>query len=354
MLGKLSSSESKQQFGFYFLLLFGIFLFVVLYDYFTAFLGAVIFFLLFKNFMAYLVEKKKWKASRAALMLMILSLLIVVIPGILILNLLYNKITDVLNDPSSIINAFHTFDDQLKEFIGQDIFTPERINIIKEKLTAFLPALLNKLLGTVSTLAIMYFILYFMLVSYQEMGDFIIDFLPFEPGVTHLFQKELYDMTVSNAITTPLLAAIQGALGGFAFYLLGIPDAAFWGIMCGIFSFIPIVGSAMIWLPATLYLYVMGNHIQAYILLAFGTIIISNIDNVIRMILQKKFADVHPVISIFGVLIGLNLFGITGLIFGPLLISFFVLGVKIYRRNYVKRDGNLTEPEIQQEEVTEQ
>jgi predicted PurR-regulated permease PerM len=89
-------------------------------------------------------------------------------------------------------------------------------------------------------------------------------------------------------------------------------------------------------------------------LLAFGTIIISNIDNVIRMILQKKFADVHPVISIFGVLIGLNLFGITGLIFGPLLISFFVLGVKIYRRNYVKRDGIQTEEAIQQAEVLEQ
>jgi predicted PurR-regulated permease PerM len=98
----------------------------------------------------------------------------------------------------------------------------------------------------------------------------------------------------------------------------------------------------------------MGNHLQAYMLLAFGTIIISNIDNVIRMILQKKFADVHPVISIFGVLIGLNLFGITGLIFGPLLISFFVLGVKIYRRNYVKRDGIQTEEAIQQAEVLEQ
>jgi predicted PurR-regulated permease PerM len=72
------------------------------------------------------------------------------------------------------------------------------------------------------------------------------------------------------------------------------------------------------------------------------------------MILQKKFADVHPVISIFGVLIGLNLFGITGLIFGPLLISFFVLGVKIYRRNYVKRDGIQTEEAIQQAEVLEQ
>jgi predicted PurR-regulated permease PerM len=354
MLGKQSSSQSKQQFGFYFLLLFGLFLFVMLYDYFTAFLGAVIFYLLFKNFMAYLVEKKKWRASRAALLLMILSLLIVVIPGILIVNLLYNKIAEVVSNPTSLINAFHTFDDQLKEFIGQDIFSPEQINQIKEKLAGLLPALLNKLLGTLSTLAIMYFILYFMLVSYQEMSDFLIDFLPFEPGVTHLFQKELYDMTVSNAITTPLLAGIQGISGGLAFYFLGIPDAAFWGSMCGIFSFIPIVGSAMIWLPATLYLYVMGQHLQSYILLAYGVLIISNIDNVIRMVLQKKFADVHPVISIFGVLIGLNLFGITGLIFGPLLISFFVLGVKIYRRNYVKKLEIKQEENIQQEEICEQ
>lgn len=337
MLGKQSSSESKQQFGFYFLLLFGIFLFVMLYDYFTAFLGAVIFYLLFKNFMAYLVEKRKWRASRAALMLMFLSLLIVVIPGILIVNLLYNKIAEVVSDPGSLINAFHTFDDQLKDFLGIDIISPEQINVLKEKLAGLLPELINKLLGTLSTLAIMYFILYFMLTSYDEMSDFIVDFLPFDKGVTQLFQKELYDMTVSNAITTPLLASIQGVSGGLAFYFLGIPDAAFWGSMCGIFSFIPIVGSAMIWLPAALYLYVIGNQMQSYILLGYGVLIISNIDNVIRMVLQRKFADVHPIISIFGVLIGLNLFGITGLIFGPLLISFFVLGVKIYRRNYVKK-----------------
>jgi predicted PurR-regulated permease PerM len=69
-------------------------------------------------------------------------------------------------------------------------------------------------------------------------------------------------------------------------------------------------------------------------LLTYGVIVISNVDNVFRFVLQKKFANVHPLITVFGVIIGIQLFGLPGFIFGPLLISYFILGVKIYQSAY--------------------
>ncbi|MCK6610322.1 MAG: AI-2E family transporter [Bacteroidia bacterium] len=343
MLSKQSSSQSKQKFGFYILVVFGIFLFVMLYDYLTAFLGALIFYILFSPLMNYLVEKRKWKASLASISILLITLLIVVIPSILVVNMLYQKLALVVNDPDSLLNAFHTFDDKLAGYLGHDLIGPEQIETIKKKAAELLPGLLNRLLSVFSSLAIMYFILYYMLVSYKSLSRFGYDFLPFNERVTAMFMKELYDMTISNSIATPLLAMAQGLAAGLAFYFLGIPDAIFWGSLCGIFSFIPVVGSAIIWLPAALYLFAIGKSTEGTILTGFGTLVIANIDNVLRMALQKRFADVHPIISIFGILIGLNLFGMPGLIFGPLLISYFVLGVQIYRKNYV-----IPKPELEE------
>lgn len=346
MLTKQSSSQSKQKFGFYILVVFGIFLFVMLYDYLTAFLGALIFYILFNPLMAYLVEKRKWKPTWASLSILLITLLIVVLPSILVVNMLYQKLAIVVNDPDSLLNAFHTVDDKLSGYLGQDLIGPQQIESIKKKAAELLPGILNRLLSIFSSIAIMYFILYYMLVSYKSLSRFGYDFLPFNERVTSLFLKELYDMTISNSIATPLLAMAQGLAGGFAFYFLGIPDALFWGSLCGIFSFIPVVGSAIIWVPAALYLFAIGKTTEGAILSGFGAIVIANIDNVLRMSLQKRFADVHPIISIFGILIGLNLFGLPGLIFGPLLISYFVLGVQIYRKNYVNEPKENEEKSI--------
>jgi len=337
MLGKQSSPESKQKFGFYLLLLLGIFLFAMLYDYFTAFLGALIFHILFSPFMRLLVERYKWNRSASAFTIILISLCIIVIPSILVVNMLYSKLSHLVNDPGSLINIFHTFDDRLSSLTGYDLIGNEQMEQVKKKATELLPDLLNRILSILSSLAILYFILFYMLCAYDKLPVFLIDFLPLEPRVTKIFLKELSDMTVSNSIATPLLAFAQGLAGGIAFYALGLPDALFWAVLCGIFSFIPVVGSALIWLPAALYLLATGHSWQGYVLLGYGALIIANIDNVLRMILQKRFADVHPIVSIFGILIGLNLFGLPGLIFGPLLISFFVIGVGIYRKSYVKK-----------------
>ena len=95
------------------------------------------------------------------------------------------------------------------------------------------------------------------------------------------------------------------------------------------------VGTALVWFPVAVYMAVTGDWFNAIGLAAYGGIIVSQLDNLIRFILQKRMADIHPLITIFGVVIGLSLFGFMGVIFGPLLLSLFFLFVDMFKREYL-------------------
>ena len=145
-------------------------------------------------------------------------------------------------------------------------------------------------------------------------------------------------MTYSNAIIVPLVAGGQGLIAAIGYWIFGMPQPLFWGIMTGCFAIIPIVGSALIWVPAVIFIFLTGESWQAIGLLIYCALVVSLVDNVIRLFLQKRFANVHPIITVFGVIIGLNWFGVPGLIFGPLFVSYFVLLLKIYRAEYLTID----------------
>ena len=132
----------------------------------------------------------------------------------------------------------------------------------------------------------------------------------------------------------PLLAILQGICAGLGFWIFGLDEPWFWGVICGFMSFLPVVGTAMVWIPAGIYMLTANTSWQGSGILIYGAIVITNIDNVFRFWLQKKFADVHPLVTVLGVIIGLNWFGIPGIVFGPLLLSYFLLMVKIYKEEY--------------------
>jgi predicted PurR-regulated permease PerM len=97
---------------------------------------------------------------------------------------------------------------------------------------------------------------------------------------------------------------------------------------------VPVVGTTVVWVPIVIYLFATGKTGMGIGLLIYGAVLVGSVDNIFRFIWQKKFADVHPTITIFGVLIGVSLFGFVGLIFGPLLISMFILLLRIYRDEF--------------------
>lgn len=132
-----------------------------------------------------------------------------------------------------------------------------------------------------------------------------------------------------------MLALIQGIFAAVGYWLFGLQEPVFWGLMTGFFSFLPVVGSTLIWLPAAIYQLSIGMTWQGVAILLYGILVISVVDNVFRFVFQKKFADVHPLITVIGVIVGLQLFGVPGIIFGPLLISYFLIMLRIFREEFL-------------------
>lgn len=132
-----------------------------------------------------------------------------------------------------------------------------------------------------------------------------------------------------------------GFVAIIGFYIFGFPFPIFWGVMVAFFSLIPPVGTAIIWVPASLYMVLTGYLTQDYITMAkgvglfvYGVLIISTIDNILRIKIIQAKADVHPLIVIAGVIGGVNLFGIVGLFLGPILLSLLITYFETFRERF--------------------
>ncbi len=316
------------------ILIFGILLLFSLIQFFTAFLSAVIFYVLSKPSLEWLVKKKRWKKSRAAILVIIVSFFIILMPITLLVTLLYNKITHVLINPTEVINMLKHFGDVVKEKTGFQIISSDTLSKVQTYATTLLSAILNQGLGFFSTITMMYFFLYFMVINMNRMEAAIIFYLPFKREKINMFGKELVAQTFSNAVGVPLIAIAQGFLGFISYSIAGVNEAGFWGVITGFCSIIPIVGGGIVWIPTAIYQVVIGHTWQGFFIILWGFLLMGTIDNVIRFILAKRMADVHPIITVLGVIMGLKYFGFIGLIFGPVLISYFIILLKIYYVEY--------------------
>ena len=174
-----------------------------------------------------------------------------------------------------------------------------------------------------------------MLIGGAKMEKYVYSILPFSDENKKNVLNEINMIVTSNAIGIPLLAIIQGLIALLGYWIFDVPSPFLFGFLTCFATIIPVVGTALVWLPLALYMVLTGDWVNAAGLTAYALIIITNVDNLIRFILQKKMADTHPLITIFGVIIGLSLCGFMGIIFGPLLISIFILCFNIFKEKYL-------------------
>ncbi len=258
------------------------------------------------------------------------------VPLSLAVWLLINKLQTVNVDTTGFIHTVTNLADWLHTKTGYDLLSTENISSI----ASILPAIGQFLMGSISSFAVnafvLVFILYFMLIGGNQMEKYIYELLPFSDTNKKNVLKEINMIVRSNAIGIPLLAVIQGGIATLGYYLFDVPSALLFGFLTCFATVIPIVGTALVWFPLAAYLALSGDWTHAAGLLLYCGLIVTNIDNLIRFILQKKMADTHPLITIFGVVIGLSLFGFMGVIFGPLLLSIFILCVNIFKTQYLK------------------
>jgi predicted PurR-regulated permease PerM len=338
----IDSNKLRQIFFLAILLLLAVLLFFQLQAFIPAFLGALTFYVLMRKSMFRMVYVRKWKAGYSAALLMVTSFFVILAPIWMIINLISPRITLAIENSGEVRKKVNVLINNLENMLGFKLMNDTNLDKIGTFLTTNVSAILGATLNTLAALAMMYFMLYFMLVNGRRMERAIADFVPMGDTNLNKVGQEVNDMVVSNAIAIPLIAFLQGVVGLVGYLLIGVQEPVFWFVVTCVTAMLPVVGAALAYVPLAIIFFAQGQNFKGILMLIYGFGIIGLVDNVFRITLQKKLGDVHPLITILGVIVGLNLFGFIGLIFGPLLISLFVLLLKIYTLEFNKdQNGKL-------------
>ena len=333
----IDNQKLRQLSFFIFLVFMFIFLFLQMSAFLPAFLGAITFYMILRKAMDYLVLKRKWKKGWAAALLLLISFLVVIVPIAFTINILSSRIAEAIKHSNSIVNTITTFIRGLEQRFNISLMSGDNANSISGTVAKSLTGILSATFNSLTSVLIMYFILYFMLVGKKDLEKWLYDFIPLKDENVNLVGKEMRNLVISNAIGIPLVAILQGIVGLIWYLIIGVDDVWFWFIFTCIASMLPFVGAALAYVPLSIVLFAAQKNWQAISMLIYGFGVIGTVDNIFRFTLQKKMGNVHPLITVFGVVIGISLFGFIGLIFGPILISMFILLVKIYMNEFIER-----------------
>ena len=184
-------------------------------------------------------------------------------------------------------------------------------------------------------LTVAFFGVFYLLLRPHETWDAVRPFIPFSARNTEKLRQEFRDATTSTLVGTGLSAAIHGVLVSLGFWVAGIPNAALWGVVTMVFAILPVLGSGMVWGPGVIALLLQHRPVAALLLALWGILVVGNVDYVIRPMVARRFAHVHPLVTLMGALIGVPYFGILGLLVGPLALSYFFELIDMYREEYL-------------------
>jgi predicted PurR-regulated permease PerM len=187
--------------------------------------------------------------------------------------------------------------------------------------------------GLVLNLGLMVLVLFFMLRDYDALSAFFRDAVPLARTQEDILISETAAVTRSVLVGNAATAVLQGIAGGFAMWLCGFPGF-FWGAMISLASFIPVIGTALIWVPAAAYLMLTGELNWGIFLVVWSAVIVGSIDNFIRPMFMAGATDINGLVIFLSILGGLQVFGLLGLLYGPLIVSLALVLYSMYRQEF--------------------
>ncbi len=298
------------------------------------FLLAITLYILLRNIFLRLIINYKWKRALAAFALIFATLIILALPIWLLIEILIPKITYLVNNSDYLLQRVTVIITELKEQFPQIAVSNEQVQQTVQKGLIYVPGILGTTAGVFTNLFTAFFILYFMLTGGPEMERRLRNFLPLKEANKDSIWQETHTLIVSNAIGIPVLAFLQSIVASVGYWIFGVQEFIIWGLLTGVCSLLPVIGTMIVWVPIVIYMIATGDVGKGIGLGLYCAIVVSNIDNVLRFTVMKQIGNVHPLITVFGVILGLQMFGIMGLIFGPLLLSYFLLLIRVYRAEF--------------------
>lgn len=334
---------------FFFLIMFvvGVTVFFIFQPFLTAIVAATILSVLFRPAYQSLVRMLPGRPGSASIITCLLVLIIIVTPILSVLSLavaeanyLYRTIAEERSFSSVVEAGVEAINrTSLGEIIFKDTaFTTESvmkdIRQFSQNALGLLQAAYQSMTHFVFWVFVMFFTLFYFLIDGDRAFHRLMKLSPLKTEHETLLASKFISMSRATLKGTLVVGAIQGLLGGLAFWIVGVPSPAIWGLLMVLLSIIPLVGSALVWLPVGIILLLIGQVWQGVFLLIVGFGVISIIDNILRPKLVGKDTQMHPLMIFFSTLGGISLFGLPGFIIGPIIVSLFMALGEIYSMEF--------------------
>ena len=290
-------------------------------DYLAAFLGAGILYVALRPWHAVLVHRRGCNRQLAAAGLLMFAVVVVLVPFYALSTMLFDRLRHVGQYTDQALAVVH----RLERLTGYSFSNEQAVRALLGQAAGYMSRWLPTLAGSVLRLAVigglMLFALYFMFVQEEALLRNLHRYLPFRPDTQAKLREALQNNVRANVLAQALIAVVQGILTGLLLWLFGVPDPVFWGAIGFFVAFIPVLGTPLVWGPAALYQFAQGAPGQGVGILLVGAVVVMNVDNLLRILLAQRLGHIHPLVTLAGVTLGVTLFGVPGLVVGPLLLS---------------------------------
>lgn len=275
----------------------------------------------------------------SAFVLTLLSVLVFLLPFAII-------VSTVAGDASEVINNVAQNDvldiDELESTITQ--YTGEDVDIrgqLRDTVNSFVSTALggfSELLGILTAVSIgvsiMLFMVFYLLKDGEEFADYLKDLMPLPENIADKLYSKTYSTTWAVIKGHVLVALAQGSIAGIGLWITGVPNFVFWTFVMIMLSFIPIVGSFLVWGPAGVYIIALGSIQAGIFLLIYGAVVVNLTDNFLRPFVVDESADLHPAVILIGVIGGVYVFGASGLFIGPVVFGTLKAVLEVFNNNY--------------------
>lgn len=267
--------------------------------------------------------------SLAACLVVVLAALVVVVPSMIISGLLLGEAMRGAVHMANIVNP----DTWIKIIEGNELLAPLADQIgngldltgllenMASSLSVWSGSFIQGSIKGLLTMLVTFFFLFYFLRDRKKVTAGLEEMLPFSAAEFAVLTGRISDTVFASVYGTLVVASIQGTLGGLMFWWLGLPSPFFWGLIMGLLAIVPFLGAFVIWVPAAIILAISGDLVSAVILVAWGTVVVGLIDNILYPILVGSRLRLHSAVSFVAILGGLALFGPSGIVLGPVIFA---------------------------------
>ncbi|OIB57687.1 AI-2E family transporter [Natrialba sp. SSL1] len=274
----------------------------------------------------------------SALALVLLAIVGFIVPFLLVAAVIADDAANLLQSLDADTLQVSELESTIEEQTGMEVdllataadSAQEVGTMVLEQATAWFSALTHALIG----LGLALFLLYYLLKNGDDLLEWIREMTPLPMDVQDDLYGELNDVMWAVLVGHVLIAIIEGVIAGLALFVVGIPNAAFWTFIMVILSLVPLIGAPLVWIPASIYLVVIGEPLLAAGLAIYSAIVVGVADDYLRPVVVDRYAEISPAVIILGVLGGIYAFGIMGLFFGPVVVGALITVLEVLDEDY--------------------